>query len=166
MEESHPWIKGLKVSTDGIILYWTDSCICLHDSHGRLLRSYKDIPTEGSTTEMELMSKYQYLVIGLHSGYLSACKYLTNLSLLFNVKAHLKPIITLRSHPVYDNMVMTGATDGFIKIWNIDKQSQAFSISLEYTITSINFMLEDGYFSYIKKKRLYVIVFSTYRLVN
>ena len=158
LEESHPWVKGLKVSNDGIILYWTDSCICLHNLNGKLMRSYKEIPVEGSTTEMELMPRYQYLVIALHSGYLTACKYLTNLSLLFNVKAHLKPIITLCTHPAYENMVMTGATDGFIKIWNIDKQSQAFSISLEYTISSIHFMREEGLFSYVKKKRLHVFV--------
>eukprot|EP00826_Nyctotherus_ovalis_P037118 TRINITY_DN3366_c0_g1_i2.p1 TRINITY_DN3366_c0_g1~~TRINITY_DN3366_c0_g1_i2.p1 ORF type:complete len:148 (-),score=24.45 TRINITY_DN3366_c0_g1_i2:319-762(-) len=120
------------------------------------MRSYKEIPMEGSMTDMELMSRYQYLVIGLHSGYLSACKYLTNLSLLFSVKAHLKPVVTLCLHPAYDNMVMSGAADGFIKIWNIDKQSQAFSISLDYTISSIHFMREDGLFSYVKKKRLHV----------
>ena len=89
------------------------------------------------------MPKYQYLVIGLHSGYLSACKYLTNLSILFSVKAHLKPITTLCSHPIYGHMMMSGATDGFIKIWNVDNQSQAFSISLEYTISSITFMPEE-----------------------
>ena len=106
---------------EGIVLYWTDSQVCLSDLSGKMLRSYKGIPVEdGLTCEMMLLPKQQYLAIGLRNGYLCVCKYLSNLSVLFSIKAHLKPVNTLTAHPTYTNMVLTGSTDGFIRIWNVE----------------------------------------------
>ncbi|MDR3549302.1 MAG: WD40 repeat domain-containing protein [Candidatus Pacebacteria bacterium] len=79
------------------------------------------MPVEnGLTSDMLLLPKYQYLAIGLRTGYLTLCKYLSNVSVLFTVKAHLRPVLALFQHPVCPNMILSGATDGYIRIWNVE----------------------------------------------
>jgi len=144
----------MKVKNE-IVLYWTEQNICLHNTQGKLLRSYTEIPSDGLPSEMAIMPKFQYLVIGLKSGYLTVCKYLTNLSNLFTIKAHLKQIDSLELHPTCENMIMSAASDGYIKIWNVEKQAEVFSLNLESIISEINFM-GNGIFSFVKRKKLYV----------
>ena len=102
-------------------MYWTDNYICLNTLDGKLQRKYSWVSNdEGLANDMMLLPRYQYLAIGLRSGYIIVCKYFKTLSVMFNIKAHLKAVLTLVQHPTCSNMILSGSTDGFIRVWNVE----------------------------------------------
>ncbi len=125
------WIKGMRVVEDSF-LYWTDTQIGIAQLNGSLVRRYKGLPMdEGMASEMLLLPRYQYIAIGLRNGYIHVCKYFTTLSVLYSSKAHLKPVQTLVQHPSCASMMLSGATDGYIRIWNIEVLGTCEPIAIE-----------------------------------